>query len=298
MIYANNINYEIVELLFDNKHSRLYKCKHDKKYYMIKCYREKYKQSWSKEINVFSDIKDYSNIIQYIGSCSDVRIYNNKYHLIIMEFAKYGDLFKYLEDNEGFIYKEEIINIFLQIINGLKHLKKNNWVHRDLKPENIVITNIDPINVKIIDFQFATNEKFSSRSVGTLSYMSPQVLQNLYYDTHKNDIWCLGVMLFSMYTYNRPYSVPNKLDDANYYCDWLMAIKDKNWKRYWLSMERILKSNKINTSLLVNGNLPIEFKDIIQKMLSWDQKNRCTLKEVLVHPFFKNNESPVCCMIL
>ena len=44
------------------------------------------------------------------------------------------------------------VTIALGIIEGLKHLYKNNIVHRDLKPDNILVKNGV---AKIIDFGFA-----------------------------------------------------------------------------------------------------------------------------------------------
>ena len=295
MINANNIKYEIIDLLYDNETARLYKCKYLNNYYIIKCYREKYKYKWQREVNVFSDINDYTNIIQYIGSSSDIKIYSNKYHLIIMEYAKYGDLFEYLSTSCEFFTKETIIRIFLQILNGLKHLNKYGWRHRDLKLENIVITNIKPFQVKIIDFEFTTKNRYSSRSIGTMSYMSPQLLQNLYYDTQKNDIWTLGVIFFSIYTNNRPYRQPKKINDNNLDCKWMIAIKEKRWDEYWDAIENSCDEN-INKILLdENGNLPQQFKDIIELMLCWEQKDRGNLNTIIKHPFLSKTKSSTCC---
>lgn len=46
----------------------------------------------------------------------------------------------------------EQTNVCLGIIEGLRHLYRNNIVHRDLKPDNILLKNGVP---KIIDFGFA-----------------------------------------------------------------------------------------------------------------------------------------------
>ena len=295
MINTNNIKYEIIDLLYDNQTTRLYKCKYLNNYYIIKCYREKYKYKWQSEVNVFSDINDYTNIIQYKGSCSDIKIYSNKYHLIIMEYAKYGDLFEYLSTSYEFFTKEIITRIFLQILNGLKHLNNHGWSHRDLKLENLVITKINPIQVKIIDFEFAIKKRYSSKSIGTISYMSPQLLQNLYYDIRKNDIWTLGVTLFSLYTNNRPYKEPKKINDYNLDCQWLIAIKENRWDEYWDAIENSCGKN-INKILLdKNSHLPREFKDMIELMLSWGQKDRGNLNNIMKHPFLQKTKSSICC---
>ena len=131
MINANNIKYEIIEQLYDNKNSQLFLCKNSGKYYVAKCYREKYKNRWQKEVNVFSDINNYSNIIQYEGSWSDVEIFNNRYHIILTEHAKFGDLFDHLITNYYDFTLQDLKKIFLQILGGLKELNRNGWAHRD-----------------------------------------------------------------------------------------------------------------------------------------------------------------------
>ena len=61
-------------------------------------------------------------------------------------------------------------------------MHKKNIVHRDLKPENILIDSIskDYIQIKLIDFGTAfklTKENQGiAEKIGTLNYMSPEVL--------------------------------------------------------------------------------------------------------------------------
>tara|TARA_B100000161_G_C33492535_1_gene387737 strand:- start:38 stop:946 length:909 start_codon:yes stop_codon:yes gene_type:complete len=291
MINANNIKYQVLELLHENKSTRLYKCEKNNKEFIIKAYRKNFINRWQREINVFNDIKDYTNIIRCVGWCANVKIYSNIYHLIILEHAKYGDLFEFLTNNKGFIKKETIISIFSQILNGVKALHSKNWYHRDLKLENIVISNLNPIRVKIIDFEFSTQEKSSNTCIGTISYMSPQMLLNFDYDNRKNDIWTLGVLFFCMYTGVRPYSDPSpkKNSKNNFNCNWLEAIREKNWVSFWLSVEKSIKN--INNELLdKNNSFPSDFKNMMESMLAWNEKDRSNLNSLINHNFIKQSE--------
>jgi serine/threonine protein kinase len=97
------------------------------------------------------------------------------------------------------------LSIALGIIEGLKHLYKNNITHRDLKPDNILIKNGV---AKIIDFGFAKNisgpfEKMNE-NLGTPLYMTPQIFDNMVY-TSKCDIWSLGVTLHELVFKCDPY---------------------------------------------------------------------------------------------
>lgn len=70
-------------------------------------------------------------------------------------------------------------------------------MHRDLKPENIKIYHRQ---IKLLDFGFACELPHGEKtvlhdSVGTPSYMSPEMLQRKNY-TSNSDIWSLGVVLY------------------------------------------------------------------------------------------------------
>ncbi len=306
MITINDFDYELIELLYDNKNSRIYKCSYNNNFYILKCYREKKIQAWINELNVLKDVNGHPNIIQMVDYHKDIEIQNNKYNIIVMEYAEFGDLHEYLIDNIGDITKDDILAIFIQILNGLNHMYKFNWSHRDLKLENILIVNYDPIQIKLIDFEFSTQQIYCKKSMGTISYMSPQLLKKECYNTFKNDVWTLGVILFSLYTNNRPYSEP-PFEKKNYKkqwkCQWLSAIESKQWNKYWYSVEYTHTKDNINESLLDNKNqYPIEFKKIIEKMLCWNEKERINLTKLYSDPFlskFRNKLETKCkCLIL
>ena len=80
-------------------------------------------------------------------------------------------------------------------------------MHRDIKPDNIKFFKGKPT---LIDFGFAcqlpNGEKtILHESVGTPSYMSPEMLQHKSY-TYKSDIWSLGVVLYELLFGKLPWS--------------------------------------------------------------------------------------------
>jgi len=56
-----------------------------------------------------------------------------------------------LLQREGALDEKRALDIFLQLVDGLKILRKHNIMHRDLKPENILVKEG---NFKLADFGF------------------------------------------------------------------------------------------------------------------------------------------------
>ncbi|MGA9292633.1 MAG: protein kinase, partial [Ignavibacteriaceae bacterium] len=107
----------------------------------------------------------------------------------------------------GHISTGEVINIAIQIAQGLEAAHEKEIVHRDIKSQNIIITSDG--KVKIMDFGLAKTNKGEQltkigTTVGTVAYMSPEQAKGEKVDK-RTDIWSLGVLLYEMVTRHLPF---------------------------------------------------------------------------------------------
>ena len=108
--------------------------------------------------------------------------YNNSRAILIMEFAKEGDLNKKIEEQEkiGRPFEEEIIlTWFLELCIVIKYIHQCHIIHRDLKPQNIFLT--EDNHIKLGDFGVSkvlksTADKGHFTVMGTYYYMSPELI--------------------------------------------------------------------------------------------------------------------------
>ena len=144
---------------------------------------------------------DHKNIctIFDIGDADDGRLF------ISMACYEGETLKQRLE--RGSMPVEEVLDIAIQIAEGLDRAHEVSIVHRDIKPANVMVT--DRGIVKILDFGLAKlsgsdNLTKTGSTVGTVAYMSPEQTRSEPVDA-TTDIWSLGVVLYEMLTGQRPF---------------------------------------------------------------------------------------------
>ena len=74
--------------------------------------------------------------------------------MIQMEHCQGDTLREYLDTKDYQVKRKIVFRLFMQLINGLKHIHEEDLIHRDIKPANIFI-NKDRMSLKIGDFGLA-----------------------------------------------------------------------------------------------------------------------------------------------
>jgi len=102
---------------------------------------------------------------------------------------------------------ERILELGIQICEGLHDAHEKGVTHRDIKPSNILIDLHG--RAKIVDFGLASvvgSDQLTKTgsTLGTIGYMSPEQVQGKEID-HRSDLFSLGVVLYELITKQNPF---------------------------------------------------------------------------------------------
>ncbi|MFC2155522.1 serine/threonine-protein kinase PknK [Acidobacteriota bacterium] len=131
---------------------------------------------------------------------------------IAMEYLD-GLTLKEKMSRQGMKQIGELIDIAIQVGEGLKEAHQTGIVHRDIKPENIVLDRNN--RVKILDFGLAKLRGAAKITeeicrIGTVNYMSPEQARGDELDS-RTDIWSFGVVLYELATGELPFKGDKEL---------------------------------------------------------------------------------------
>jgi serine/threonine protein kinase/tetratricopeptide (TPR) repeat protein len=132
---------------------------------------------------------------------------------IVMELVEGTTLREWIrsrrDQHDGYrkLGEKQIVDLAVQIAEGLEKAHEKGIVHRDIKSENIMVTGDG--RAKIMDFGLAKLGGVSKltktgSTVGTISYMSPEQVEGLETD-QRTDIFSFGVVLYEMLTGQLPF---------------------------------------------------------------------------------------------
>ena len=173
-------------------------------------------------------------------------------YFIVMEYIE-GRTLKQLLKKRGSLTAPEVVDIMLQLTDGIAHAHDMYIIHRDLKPQNIMIS--DDGKIKITDFGIAmalnsTQVTQTNSVMGSVHYLPPEQASGKG-STIKSDIYSMGIMLFELLTGKLPFKGENAVEIA------LKHMKDD-----------------IPSVRKINPNIPQSLENIVLKSTAKNPKNR------------------------
>ncbi|KAF5094132.1 hypothetical protein D0Z00_003690 [Geotrichum galactomycetum] len=151
----------------------------------------------------------HDNIIQLLDFFED----DEFYHIEMEPHGNPGtDLFDLIE-LQPTMPESQCKSIFKQVVAAVKHLHEHDIVHRDIKDENIIVDG-DGF-VKLIDFgssAFVRQGPFDV-FVGTIDYAAPEVLSGRPYEGKPQDVWALGILLYTIVYKENPFYTVDEIMD-------------------------------------------------------------------------------------
>ncbi len=160
--------------------------------------RMRYLQS---ELKAMSNIWGHPNIV----SIHTVEPGQDQYLAwIVMEYIEGDNLHQLVQQED--LNLNDVLNIGIDICNGLKAAHAHHILHRDIKPQNILLNSKK--EAKIADFSiariFSESTEFAVTMTGTRKYMAPE--QNYGAYDYRADLYATGLVLYEAMTKYFPFS--------------------------------------------------------------------------------------------
>jgi serine/threonine protein kinase len=147
------------------------------------------------------------NILNIHGYCAESLNY-----CIVIEFAKGGSLYDWLEDKQRILQDQLKLQFCKQAVTAVNYLHHQQILHRDIKSLNFMVGEQQVL--KLGDFGLAkvkdvcstlSTVKSKSKSIGTVRWRAPETFDDEPKWTEKADIFSLGMTLYEILTRKLPF---------------------------------------------------------------------------------------------
>ena len=135
---------------------------------------------------------------------------------ILMEYCDGGALDEAIAEQKDFgqpFAAPRVRGWVLQIASALAYIHSERVIHRDLKTANIFLTGRDGELAKLGDFGISrlmsSQTVLANTQVGTPYYLSPELIIGQDGYDGRADVWSLGVILYELLAFGRPFSGDN-----------------------------------------------------------------------------------------
>jgi hypothetical protein len=199
---------------------------------------------FEREAGILASLR-HPNIVLFMGVC-----FHDEYKLLVTEFMSNYSMEVLLYPERRTVNDDDLLkvhlsfakklDILLDVIRGMLYLHQcvPKIVHRDLKPSNILLD--EHLQAKVCDFGtsrlVARTGTMMTNNIGTVQYMSPEVIMNQHYD-EKCDVYSFGIVMYEMFFQRPPFENKGGVNVS-------IALEITQGRRPIISEEEMLALNK------------------------------------------------------
>ncbi len=209
-------------------------------------------ESFAKEAAITASIS-HPHVVKVYSTGIDHGIF-----YIAMELVSKGSL-EELMSLQGKIGESQVLEVGIQIAQGLNAAFQKGLIHRDVKPGNILFS--DAHNAKIVDFGLAVLQEHANADGaavwGTPYYVAPEKLDTTPHEDFRSDMYSLGATLFHAAA-GRP---PFEAETAS-------MVTLKHLKSQVVSLQAFAPEVSSATAYIINKTL---HKDPAERYASYDE---------------------------
>lgn len=260
----------------------------------------------SQETRLLRESDDHPNVIRYYAQQQ-----RNAFLYIALELCQ-ASLAEVIEKplyfkNLAQAGEKDLPNVLYQITNGLSHLHSLRIVHRDLKPQNILVNMGKDGKPRLLVSDFGLCKKLeggqssfgatTAHAAGTTGWRAPELL--LDDDARENISTMVDASMSSVHSGSG--SVQGSSDAPNRRATRAIDIFSLGLVFFYVLTkgshpydrgDRYMREVNIRkgsfdlSRLDVLGDYAMEARDIVERMLRFEPRERPTARDVMRHPFF------------
>jgi serine/threonine protein kinase len=259
--------------------------KNDKNFSIEKVERILFKEYYISEI-----LSDHPNILKCLYSVADGILDTGSYvepaRYNVMEICKNGSLSRFVRGT-GPIEETIAKFLFRQLTSAVYFMHEKKIAHFDIKLENILLD--EYYNIKLADFGsaeiIASEGELFSYKKGTRCYMAPEVENcnetRKSYSAFKADVYSLGVCLHLLLLGE----FPNMEEDS------YISTEESEIEMEVDSNEESATKENCSLQSFKPTDLSSECRDILSMMIRKDSSSRCSILDVMQHPWLSEEVS-------